>query len=333
MKTKILGFNALMVLMLVLTACVPQAEPIPPTIDANQLFTQAAMTVVAQLTQDAPPATQTPAPTLTPAFTSTPLGGALPTLPPLSTLPSLATPARAALNIADKAMYITQSPSDNATVQAGKVFNITWRLRNTGTTTWNTNYTYRFFAARNKIPTSANGYNLTTSVPPNGEVDITVVATAPSTAGSYDTQWVLTNPEGTNFSYFTLDINVTGTASTGGSQPTAVDAGNPCDALQYASGDQGMVDGTIKTFDLSGGQVKFSYTVTGTTAGSKLRAEYQNLYIPADKQVEEVIPTSNGSINLGDFDKDLHKLEVTFTGPGNVILNSIVSVAASQKCF
>jgi hypothetical protein len=325
MKTKILGFNALMVLMLALTACVPQAAP-EPTIDANQLFTQAAMTVVAQLTQDAPPATQTPAPTLTPAFTSTPLGGALPTLPPLSTLPSLSTPTRSSLNIADKAMYITQSPSDNATVQAGKVFNITWRLRNTGTTTWNTNYAYRFFAARNKIPTSANGYNLTTSVPPNGEVDITVVATAPTTAGSYDTQWVLTNPEGTNFSYFTLDINVTGTASTGGSAPTAEIPGNPCE--DYGTIGKGILSAGSYDIDVPGGEMRVYYKIVDTASPATISLSSPVGNVPISVSVTSTTETHS---KLGTYSKDSVKLRIVVTG-GDVDITKIGYWKASQFC-
>jgi hypothetical protein len=328
MKTKILGFNALMVVMLVLTACVPQAAP-EPTIDANQLFTQAAMTVVARLTQEAPPATQTPAPTLTPAFTSTPLGGALPTLPPLSTLPSLSTPTRSSLNIADKAMYITQSPSDNATVQAGKVFNITWRLRNTGTTTWNTNYAYRFFAARNKIPTSANGYNLTTSVPPNGEVDITVVATAPTTAGAYDTQWVLTNPEGTNFSYFTLDINVTGTASTGGgTDATATAAPNACSDKNVAFGgsQRNISDGSPLDITMQGGQIYIAWSTVTSGAGT--------FVISLDGAVFPPLPVSSGGSKwMGSPDQNPHDLTVTVTGAGTIGVTSLYSINGNSKCY
>jgi hypothetical protein len=327
MKKTIIGLNALLVLTLLLTACAPQATP-EPTIDANQLYTQAAQTVVAQLTLNAPPATQTPAATKAPTATNTPLGGALPTLPPLSTLPSLATATKSALNIADKAIYITQSPSDNATVAGGKVFNITWRLRNTGTTTWNNQYVYRFYAAANKIPTAANGYNLTTNVAPNGEVDLTVVATAPTSAGLYDTQWVLTNPEGVNFARFTLTLNVTAGSTTTGTTVTEAAPADPCSDKNYAwGGDDRNVNGTPVVVDVQGGQVYVSWTSDSTTVGSFI------IDLAGDATDPINVPaSSSGSKWVGSPDQDSHTLTVTYTGTGAITIK-VTSINGNHQCY
>ncbi len=229
-KKRNLWVNALIIFPLLLTACGPTSTP-APTVDVNALYTQAAVTIFAQLTANAPTIAPTTAATNTAMPSMTPLGGALPTLPPLATLPSLSTPTTAASNAPDKAAYVTQSPSDYSNVTTGKVFNIIWRLRNVGTTTWNTNYVYRFYSASNKISTSANGYNLPASVPPNGEVELKAVATASGTPGTYDTRWVITNAEGVNFGSFDLTVNVVqGTCSNVGSA-TSTGAPDACNAL------------------------------------------------------------------------------------------------------
>lgn len=329
MKKTILGFNALMAAILLLTACTPAAAP-APTLDPNQLFTQAAQTVIAQLTKNAPTATLTPAVTKAPTATSTQLG-ALPTLPPLATLPSLATPTRASLNIADKAMYITQSPTDNSSVTAGKVFNITWHLRNVGTTTWNQNYVYRFYSAVNKLSTAANGYNLTKTVPPNGEIDLTVVATAPSSAGTYDTQWVLTNPEGVNFAPFTLTINVTAGSTGGSTEATAAAPADPCSDKNYAFG--GSTRNVTSTDDLAidvqGGQVYIAWGADSTATGT-FTVQYDAVNVSG---LEGLSFTSGGSKWFGTPDQNSHPISVKVTGTGTLPITSLISINSNHKCY
>ena len=327
MKKTILGLKTLMVLTLLLTACAPAATP-EPTIDANQLYTQAAQTVIAQLTKNAPPATQTPAVTKAPTATNTLQGGLLPTLPPLSTLPSLSTPTRSALNIADKAQYITQSPGDGTNVTAGKVFNITWHLKNTGTTTWNTNYVYRFYAAVNKIGTAANGYNLTKSVPPNGEIDLTVVATAPGNPGTYDTKWVLTNAEGSNFSSFDLSINVVaGPTGGGGSEATAVIPGVICELI--------VQDGNTKpisaayTWEVSGSQVVI-YFASQVTPGTDFTVEIDSTPPDQGGTYNTFSSASPIKVSLGT-NKGGHKVKVTPAAAMQV--TTVSSYSANSNCF
>jgi hypothetical protein len=258
------------------------------------------------------------------------LPGILPTLPPLATSTSVASAT------GDKALYVTQSPSDNTSVKTGQTFNVIWRLRNTGTTTWNNQYVYRFYSAANKLSTSANGYNLTTTVPPNGEVELKAVATASSTPGTYDTRWVITNPQGVNFGTFDLTINVVqGTSSSSGPEATATGAPNACDAIQYAGGDQGVTTTVSRTFHLNGGQVAINWTNSSTvTSATSLRFEYVNDTNPADKQSEDRAATYGSSIVIGDADKDPHTLTVSMTsGPGEVTLSTVKSVAANNSCW
>jgi hypothetical protein len=330
---KHIGISSLLLISVVMAACTPTATP-APTIDVNALYTQAAVTMIAQLTQNAPtitptvPATNTPAPTIPPIGQLPTLPGILPTLPPLATSTSIASAT------GDKALYVTQSPADNTSVKTNQVFNIIWRLRNTGTRTWNNQYTYRFYSATNKLPTAANGYNLTQTVAPNAEVELKVVATAPSSPGTYDTLWVITNPEGVNFAQFNLSINVVQGASSNVAEATATGAPNACDAVQYGAGDQGLVTGTPKTYDLSGGQVAVSWTRdTLVTSATSLTFSYVNNDDAGDTQSNTIAATSATSIVLGTADKDPHTLTVTMAGPGKVTLTVIKSVAANNACW
>lgn len=328
-----IGLCSLLLISMIMAACTPTATP-APTVDVNALYTQAAVTMIAQLTQNAPtitptvPATNTPAPTATQLGLIPTLPGLLPTLPPLATSTSIASAT------GDKALYVTQSPADNTSVKTGQTFNIIWRLRNTGTTTWNNQYAYRFYSASNKLPTSANGYNLTQNVAPNAEVELKVVAVAPSSVGTYDTRWVITNPQGVNFASFDLTVNVIQGTSSGGVEATATGAPNACDAIQYGAGDQGLVTGTPKTYDLSGGQVAVSWTRDAlVTSATSLTFSYVNNDDPGDTQTNTISATSATSIILGTPDKDPHTLTVTMSGAGKVTLTEIKSVAANNACW
>jgi hypothetical protein len=229
---KMAGLSALLAIALLGSACTPAAAP-TPTVDPNLLYTSAAQTVIAQLTQNAPPPTATPAPTNTKA--ALPTLAAMPTLAPLTTLAPLKTATLALGPTDDKCQYITQTPADYTNVKAGSTFNITWRIKNTGTTTWGTGYVYRFYAAVNKLKLSANGYDLTSTVLPNGEIELKATATASSTVGQYDANWVLTNPQGRNFCAFSIIVNVTAASANSGDSPTAAPAELSSTSISVAS--------------------------------------------------------------------------------------------------
>lgn len=330
---RVLGLNTLLLLSLILSACGVQPTPVVPTIDTNLLFTQAAMTVVADLTMNAPTLTPTTAATNTPIPTFTPLGGVLPTLPMLATLPPLATSTTQGYSGADKAAYVTQSPTDYATVKTGQTFNIIWRLQNVGTTTWNQNYVYRFYSASNKLPTNANGYNLPSSVAPNAMADLTVVAVAPTTPGTYDTRWVITNAEGQNFQSFDLTINVVQGSSGSSTVPTATGAPDPCSDKNYVwGGDSRGVDeaGGPVAVDVQGGQVYMTWTADTTTG---VTGTFGVTYDTVDvDNMDNISVTTSGSRWFGEPDQDSHEVEITFTGTGKITI-TMFSINGNSKCY
>ncbi len=197
----LLANAALLLSLLLLTACGKKAATPGP----EAVYTSAAETVQAQLqTQGLP----TSAPTTTPFVFNTntpavvpPASGA--TLPPVAQ-PTLPAGATNTPNVPDRAVWVSQTPADDSSIVVGAPFTMTWTVRNTGATTWKTNYQLRYWAG-DKMGSPASA-NLSKEVAPNEQVDITLNLTAPRDPGSYHGIWVLTTAEGVNF--YPLDVTV-----------------------------------------------------------------------------------------------------------------------------
>lgn len=173
----------LIVILLILSACNLPSNA-PATEEPNAVFTAAAQTVQAQLTQSVPFST----PTLPPAA---------PTNTPVSSFPTLALPtstvAIPATPVCDQALFVRDvTIPDGSTFAPNASFTKTWRLRNTGTCTWS-GYTLVFDSGD-----AMNGASPTTigTVGPGQEVDLSVTLTAPSTVGSYRGFWRIRNASG-----------------------------------------------------------------------------------------------------------------------------------------
>jgi len=181
---------AIMVLAaMLLGACnFPNSEPTP-----DAFATGIALTVAAQLTNAAVPVATTPAP---PPATSTqpPPTEPPPTpVPPTATLPPSPTPG-----CLDKASFITDvTIPDDTNLAAGATFKKTWRLKNVGTCTWDTSYAVVFFGGNAMGGPAA--VNLSTTVPPNSTIDVSVDMVAPSTNGTHRGDWKLRNAKGVIF--------------------------------------------------------------------------------------------------------------------------------------
>ncbi len=77
------------------------------------------------------------------------------------------------------------------------VFTKTWRLQNNGTCTWNSDYGLVFVAgdqlgAPNRIP-------LAEEIAPEGIIDLSVQMTVPNLDGTWRSEWLLENEQGTQF--------------------------------------------------------------------------------------------------------------------------------------
>lgn len=142
-----------------------------------------------------PTATATAAPGApTPTATSANAGAATPTLAPT---PTQAAPAGASTACVNKAAFFADvSVPDGSTFDPAQKFTKTWRVRNAGTCTWS-GYT---LAYQDGDPLgSASPAQVPGSTAPGDTVDISVAMTAPQTAGSYYSDWLLVAPGGATF--------------------------------------------------------------------------------------------------------------------------------------
>jgi hypothetical protein len=201
---------------MILSACGAIGEEATPTTDPNIIFTQAAITVQAQLTEIS---ALTPSATSTQAVTSTPMASPtlstpFPTFAPLaSSTPGASASSGGAAPSGNKCEYISQTYSDGTSFNASQAFDMGWALKNTGTTTWTTGYSYRKYSGDDL--SDKGFYPMPKQVLPGETITVTVDMTAPSKSGKYLENWVLSTNEDKNFCSFYVEIRVGGTETPG----------------------------------------------------------------------------------------------------------------------
>jgi len=205
------------IMIFVLSACGGNSAA-TQTANVDAIYTQAAGTVSAKLTQTASmftntpfvsptatilAATQTPLITNTPEFTNTPLviGTKVPT-----------TQASC-----DNMIYVADvTIPDGSQVAPGSKFVKTWHVRNNGQCTWTTSYRLIYGWSSDSWKELKNNppaaVKLTTSVAPGAEYEVSISLTAPLTTGSYQAAFRLQNDKGYNFGtilYLLFQVNGT----------------------------------------------------------------------------------------------------------------------------
>ncbi|HEY5982915.1 MAG TPA: NBR1-Ig-like domain-containing protein [Anaerolineales bacterium] len=163
-----------------------------PQQDAAAIQTEAAMTVQAQITAAAPPATAT--------STTAPF----PTLPSVtSTVPPQPSPT----STCDVAQFVADVTIPDDTIIAPNAnFTKTWRLKNVGTCSWTTSYAVIFFSGESMSGPATQA--LAGNVNPGQTVDLSVNLKAPASNGTYTGNWKLRNAAGIAFSQFYVRIKV-----------------------------------------------------------------------------------------------------------------------------
>lgn len=193
---------ALSIALLALSACNFPAPDAEPTESGPQLvMTYAAQTVEAQLTLAATsiqptftpgPPGETPSPTPgngDSAPTATPETGAEPTATPTSETPC------------DRAEFVEDvTIPDGTDMEPGEDFTKIWRLENTGTCTWDSDYAIVFERGDAMgAPASLTLADEGESVAPGEEVDIALDLEAPDDDGEYQGFFLLRNGSGQKF--------------------------------------------------------------------------------------------------------------------------------------
>src|SRR5206468_3435447 len=82
----------------------------------------------------------------------------------------------------DGATFVTETFPDNTVVGAGQSFFKTWTIHNSGTTTWNSNYTLQWVSGNlsSHATVAVSG-----TVTPGSNYTFSVPMTAPNNAGTY----------------------------------------------------------------------------------------------------------------------------------------------------
>lgn len=167
------------------------APPVPTALPPEAIDTIIAQTAGAAATQTAallPPTltpTLTPSPTRTPTQTPSPSPTFLFILATLSKTPTLG-PASGELGC----QLLEQSPGDDAHMAKRQSFTVSWKVQNTGTSTWNSNEVDFVYVSGDKLAT-VKAVDLPKSVEPGASVTLKVTMTAPADNGKYKTAWNL----------------------------------------------------------------------------------------------------------------------------------------------
>lgn len=163
-------------LALLVNACGPAA------LDSAAISTAAAQTVEARFIKMAEN-TVTPKPTLKPtntSYVSTPTA----TSTVISTPPeSQSGPPCLSAN------FLSENYPDGTIVKPGEIFTKTWRVKNSGSCTWDSDYLLIFWDG--DALGTAYSYPLPQTVYPEQEVDISIPFTAPATDGTYRSEWMI----------------------------------------------------------------------------------------------------------------------------------------------
>ncbi len=214
--------------VLILAGCSTPPAQSAPTADVQAIRTEAAQTVIANLTLVAqlnPPATATEAP----AASATPLP-ALPTLAPQSpdttdtpfVVNTQSTGGAGVVNTptwtfvqveptkrkySDAAKLTSQKFPDATVFKPGEDFNMVWNIKNVGVKTWTTEYFYQFSHGTN-FSNKNDFVMLTDKVKPGESLAAFADMIAPINPGTYTTYWNITNDNKEIFFtwYFTLIV-------------------------------------------------------------------------------------------------------------------------------
>ncbi|HMD89835.1 MAG TPA: NBR1-Ig-like domain-containing protein [Anaerolineaceae bacterium] len=223
LSKRITGGFSLFVCFALLAGCnTPAAQA--PTPDLDAVRTQAAQTVVANITLQAaqnptstplaiPTATNLPASpteTLAPNPTAIP---ALPTMTPTVFATSTSTssasnsyyPAPTKPTGPDAAQLVSQKFPQSSVFPPGYQFDMVWTIKNVGTKRWNTDY-YMKYESGTQFDHKATLVMAPKNVNIGETEDFYIDCLAPSTPGSYTTYWSLINDNGAAF--FSVYFNI-----------------------------------------------------------------------------------------------------------------------------
>lgn len=224
MKRNLTKFLIPILTLIVVLACNQFASATPqPAATLNALYTSAAQTLEAMSTQGSSTLTGLPPVTETLSIPS----GSATAFPTFTTVPPLQT---IVVTRCDAAAFVSDvTYPDGSTVAMGSSFTKIWRIRNTGTCSWNTSYSL-VFASGDRLG-APNSVAMPGNVAPGQTIDIPVTFTAPNQAGGYTSYWKLRNASGIQFGMGAGDASIYADIRVAGFTVTGYDfLASSCDA-------------------------------------------------------------------------------------------------------
>ncbi len=212
-STKKTWLFILIILALTLTACGGKTatEAEATAVDPAAIFTSAAATVAAQLTETAiafsptpepATATSTSLPTATLVQLTTPLPNLTATLLPGLPTATLSIPPTPGGPICDEMKYgspVDVTIPDGTVMEPGEDFYKIWRIYNTGVCTWDDGYQLVVLSGTASLDSPQPAWEVTDSIAPGEVVDIGVHLTAPLAEGEVQNCFIMQNDRGVYF--------------------------------------------------------------------------------------------------------------------------------------
>ncbi|MDE2179452.1 MAG: CHAP domain-containing protein [candidate division NC10 bacterium] len=206
---------------------------------------------------------------------------------PVQSTPQAPAPLDAAQFVADVTI------PDGTTLQPGQSFTKTWRLRNTGGTTWGSGYRLGFvsgaaLSAPNSVPVPV--------MAPGSTADVSVNMVAPSAAGPYQSSWQLTNAQGGRFGQtIWVKVAVSTPAAVPSLTPTPVPPPSPSPVISGLSPNPVSGTNTRQTLTLLGSGFAPGLTVTLRTGGQSYPIPPDRTTVVSPTQVQILVDVTTQS--------------------------------------
>jgi hypothetical protein len=246
MNKKVTIFTlAILTIPMILLGC-GSKTPASPTTNPDLIYTAAAQTADARLTQIFQSTPSAVPVTPSPTFDATQTAAAQTAIASLTQVIDL-TPTQTVQPTAtqgipgptgDKAAFVADvTIPDGTVISPGAAFTKTWRLQNAGTTNWTASYALDFISGE-KMGTITS-VPISQSVAPGAQIDVSVDLVAPNNAGSYQGYWKMKNASGQFFNdsvYVLITVGSGGATqpsvtNTPGASPTSTSTGVPANPI------------------------------------------------------------------------------------------------------
>lgn len=192
-KTRLMT-TLILISAVLLSACGGNDADATPTLSPEEVQTQAVETFAAVLTQTALAApTKTPLPTLTASPTFAPFATSANTQPVVSNPTSSSSTTTSCYGLT----FVSDvTIPDNTQMTPGQTFTKTWKVLNSGSCAWEAGFKFAFTGGN---ALGGSTITLSSSVASGAQYDISVPMTAPTTAGTYQSNWRMSTADGTYF--------------------------------------------------------------------------------------------------------------------------------------